>query len=289
MSWNFFGSGHGKGEHDGAGAVIKRSLTQYQLQPDCPKLDCAADVVALLRQTLSDGATATYASQARYVSRVFWEIELGDVEREKNWDVKAVKNTRSMHSVSAYSEHDTTALRIRSLSCFCSACKQEKWRRCVSKSHVPFWTYLILEPTEEGEDDDDEINEDAAYEGHYDTLSQALIVGDNFVVIAPNDNEEKVDFYIVKCTTAIEEFHSDAEDDWGNIIGRGSYVVKGFYYCMINEKTYEILDKKPKVFIYSHLVCAIKIPMIPHPCNSKLYTISLDVSESIYNSMPFEL
>lgn len=81
----------------------------------------------------------------------------------------------------------------------------------MSKSHVPFWTYLILEPTEEGEDDDDKINEDAAY-GHYDTLSQALIVGDNFVGPTPNDNEEKVDFYIVKCTTAIEEFHSHTED-----------------------------------------------------------------------------
>ncbi len=132
-------------------------------------------------------------------------------------------------------------------------------------------------------------NEDASYEGHYDTLSQALIVGDNFAVPAPNDNEKKVDFYIVKCTAAIEEFHSDAEDDWGSIIGRGSYAIKGFYYCMINEKTYKLLDKKPEVFIYSHLVRAIKIPMIPHPSNSKLYTISLDVSESIYNSMPFEL
>lgn len=28
MVWNFFGSGHGKGEHDGAGAVVKRALTR---------------------------------------------------------------------------------------------------------------------------------------------------------------------------------------------------------------------------------------------------------------------
>ncbi|KAI5083113.1 hypothetical protein GOP47_0002856 [Adiantum capillus-veneris] len=34
--------------------------------PKCPKIDCATDVVALLRRTLSDGATATYASQICY-------------------------------------------------------------------------------------------------------------------------------------------------------------------------------------------------------------------------------
>ena len=29
--WNFFESGHGKGEHDGAGARIKRALRQHEL------------------------------------------------------------------------------------------------------------------------------------------------------------------------------------------------------------------------------------------------------------------
>ena len=29
--WNFFESGHGKGEHDGAGACIKRALRKYQM------------------------------------------------------------------------------------------------------------------------------------------------------------------------------------------------------------------------------------------------------------------
>lgn len=29
--WNFFESGHGKGEHDGAGACIKRALRQHEL------------------------------------------------------------------------------------------------------------------------------------------------------------------------------------------------------------------------------------------------------------------
>ena len=32
--WNFFETGHGKGEHDGAGACVKRALRRYQLQHD---------------------------------------------------------------------------------------------------------------------------------------------------------------------------------------------------------------------------------------------------------------
>ena len=34
MRWNLFGSDHGKGEHDGAGALIKRALTHEQLKTD---------------------------------------------------------------------------------------------------------------------------------------------------------------------------------------------------------------------------------------------------------------
>ena len=30
--WNFFKSGHGKGEHDGAGACVKRALVNEQLK-----------------------------------------------------------------------------------------------------------------------------------------------------------------------------------------------------------------------------------------------------------------
>ena len=46
MSWFFFGSGHNKGKHDGAGAVVKITLTHEQLNPNGAILRCAVDVVA---------------------------------------------------------------------------------------------------------------------------------------------------------------------------------------------------------------------------------------------------
>jgi hypothetical protein len=38
MSWNYFGSGHGKGEVDGAGALLKREIRNEQLKPNGQKL-----------------------------------------------------------------------------------------------------------------------------------------------------------------------------------------------------------------------------------------------------------
>ena len=80
MNWKFFCSGHGKGERDGAGAVIKRALTHEQLKQNSVWLTCAVEVVAFLRMHLSTGATAMYDKQKREVSRVFWEVKLGDVQ-----------------------------------------------------------------------------------------------------------------------------------------------------------------------------------------------------------------
>ena len=80
MTHHFSGSGHGKGEQDGAGAAIKQHLTHEQLKPNGVKLQNAIEVVLFLRETMSTEADATYPSKARVVSRVFWEIKEGDVD-----------------------------------------------------------------------------------------------------------------------------------------------------------------------------------------------------------------
>ena len=49
--WSFFGSGHGKGPHDGARAVVKRYIRTAQLDAMGPKLANVEQVVNLLRET----------------------------------------------------------------------------------------------------------------------------------------------------------------------------------------------------------------------------------------------
>ena len=51
MMHNFSASDHGKGEHAGVGAVIKRTLTHEQLKPDGWPMKCAANVVNFLNAT----------------------------------------------------------------------------------------------------------------------------------------------------------------------------------------------------------------------------------------------
>lgn len=77
MMHNFSASRHGKGEHDGAGAVIKRTLTHEELKPDGWPMKCAADVVNFLNMrfqpTREGGSVST--------KRVFWLVSPNDVLR----------------------------------------------------------------------------------------------------------------------------------------------------------------------------------------------------------------
>jgi hypothetical protein len=49
MCWNYFGSGHGKGEVDGTGALLKREIRTEQLKSDGRKLQNATDIVQFLK------------------------------------------------------------------------------------------------------------------------------------------------------------------------------------------------------------------------------------------------
>lgn len=65
MNWNFFGSGHGKGEWDGAGAVVKRTLRTEQLLNPQRTLQNARDCVTFLEATLG-GEVANSRDSLRY-------------------------------------------------------------------------------------------------------------------------------------------------------------------------------------------------------------------------------
>ena len=43
--WNFFETGHGKGEHDGAGECAKRALRRYQMNHSIDRFVCVNQVV----------------------------------------------------------------------------------------------------------------------------------------------------------------------------------------------------------------------------------------------------
>ena len=113
MTWNYFAAGHGKSEHDGAGAVIKRTLTHEQLKPNAWPMKCATDVVAFLKHSFCN------IDNKSSVNKIFWEIKDHEVPREQMWNCKHLKGSWEMHCVNSYSSTDRCAFKWRSLSCFC--------------------------------------------------------------------------------------------------------------------------------------------------------------------------
>ena len=89
MQWNYFESGHGKGEHDGVGAVIKHALTSEKLDNKGAKLLNAHDVVEWLTWKMSNDGK----------DRLFFEICADEVDRNKSYGSKTMKATRKTHCV----------------------------------------------------------------------------------------------------------------------------------------------------------------------------------------------
>lgn len=72
MLWNYYGTGHGKGEWDGAGAVVKRALRNEQLLNPHRRLQNAEDCVQFLDATMA-GPVPTRGGGLRLVSYDFFE------------------------------------------------------------------------------------------------------------------------------------------------------------------------------------------------------------------------
>lgn len=110
MHWHFNGTGHGKGPHDGAGAVVKQVLRRVQIAR--VKLDHANDVVAYLREYFNR-EHAAYAAAKGQVKRVFREIKIDEVDCSRLYNCKTVPGSRKLHSICSVSSTDPTLLQIR--------------------------------------------------------------------------------------------------------------------------------------------------------------------------------
>lgn len=98
MLWSYFGAGHGKGEHDGMGAAVKKWLRHYQLQWCGVDLNNALDVVSLLQANFRLGAHSTFQKKQRHqetILRVFHHVPNGQVNRAVDLSCDTVKGTRN--------------------------------------------------------------------------------------------------------------------------------------------------------------------------------------------------
>ncbi|KAG0596207.1 hypothetical protein M758_UG232800 [Ceratodon purpureus] len=139
MVWSYFGSGHGKGLHDGARAMLKCAIRKEEMNFDSrTKLQNAADVVSFCICKEQEEHRA-YRNVKRTLICYFHLIEPGSVDRSRDLDYRPVLGTRSLHSVSSVSPTNVTYLHIRQLACFCPNCTDDNSMLCARQEHVRHW------------------------------------------------------------------------------------------------------------------------------------------------------
>ncbi len=116
--WNFFGSSHGKGLHNGVGIVLKWFIWQVQLDVHGPNLQNAIDVVDLLHNHLSSRPKFSYSKERRIINRHFWHVKLEDVDRLTKYTCETVKGIRDILLARLVSSGDVDKLMKKNLACF---------------------------------------------------------------------------------------------------------------------------------------------------------------------------
>ena len=123
MQWNYFGFGHGKEEHDGTGAAIKRALTSSWIV-----------MVLSYKMHMMLWEWLTWKMSNNSKNKLFIEVQGDEMDRTKSYGCKIVKYTCNTHCVLEFSHKDTTQLLLCTLSCFCSMCTEEAWDECINLS-----------------------------------------------------------------------------------------------------------------------------------------------------------
>jgi hypothetical protein len=131
MIWSFFGSGHGKGPHDGARVVIKRFLKKEQLNVHGEKLQNVEKVVTLLKKHLSNKLETSYVNVRKPIKRFSWHIKSNDViQNNSSFNCDLVKGCMKLHSIFTSNKHNSTQLLVKDLACYCIFCLNDKWGDC---------------------------------------------------------------------------------------------------------------------------------------------------------------
>ena len=146
MQWNWFGSGHGKGRWDGAGAHVKQALRAEQVKPLGCRLHGATDVVQFLCTQMTR-EYAGYSGARRSVHRYFYDVTEVEVNLMASFNARTMDGTRSFHQICSVNL-EGTSLQLRDLSCFCKFCMDGGDGPCNNVAHVHAFALIRLEPYE---------------------------------------------------------------------------------------------------------------------------------------------
>ncbi len=126
----FFGSGHGKGPHDGARTIIKHFIRCEKLNVHGTQLQNVEEVVNFLHVNLFNRPNSFYTKKKKPLHRMFWHVLFEHVDCNSNtYACDAVESTMKIHCISTTNKHVLTQLMVKPLSCFCGFCIDGKWAK----------------------------------------------------------------------------------------------------------------------------------------------------------------
>lgn len=284
IDWHFWGTGHGKGPHDGAGACLKQNIRKEQLRPGSRWLHGAADVVDYLKTSMNR-PNGAYPAARRVVDRHFTLIGKTEVCRRLSMACATVSGSRSMHSIRSVGPQNNVQLQVRDFSCFCNFCVDSEGESCSSFTFVKPWRVVTLVPTstDEAVQEEEDLDQEWVLEDDSNDLALGLDIGDHFAILAdPNDPHSKgAEFFVLLCTKRMYVVEEETlTDAWGGVVERSDEVVEGLYYEQHGKKanSYVLLDAAGPARVYSHLVCAskfcMKLARHKQKSNTSVYSLS---------------
>ena len=279
--WNYFVTGHGKGEVDGAGALLKRELRKEQMNPN------VADVVAYLKHE-ANKYHASHPNARKMINKHFWEIKKCDIDRSRVVDACTVKGSLEAHQARSKSHTDPTLVEWRDLSCFCLACESGlETDLCDNRAHVQKWKLTRMRPKNKylAREAYMEVDEEIEYGDGGQEMADDVCVGDNVAIKCETHGEEE--FWILLIDQSAHILDEDVVDGWNQSYFIGGFVVRGFYYEKLRpgSRTYYLLEDHPPAYAYSHLIVVSKfnMPPIVHNLQGNMATYELidEVSQNI--------
>ncbi len=96
LIWNFFATGHGKGEVDGAGALLKKEIFKKHIKLKGNKIQNVAEVVAFLKFEVNKYHVA-HPNAQQHINKFFYEVKIGDIDRNKSFEYETMKGSRAKH------------------------------------------------------------------------------------------------------------------------------------------------------------------------------------------------
>jgi hypothetical protein len=126
----------------------KQEIHKEQVKPDGLKLQNAHEVVSYLKAQAKKHH-ASHINTKKTMKKVYWELEIGDINQSCHHSCNTIKGSRSMHQVRSMLARDPTLIQFRQVSCACMSCANKNSdNECERATLVPSWTLSKLVPND---------------------------------------------------------------------------------------------------------------------------------------------